>query len=102
MDGNNYYNSNGAFPILFNSNIMGDSSTKLSHDSYEVYVNRDYIGRKTLLVQGEDVKDVEKHLKSQGFSNFTASVEGCNILIKSDNADAENIKKNLNVYLHIR
>ncbi len=102
MFGNNLFNSNGAFPVLYNITDFDNSETKLEHDSYEVYVNEDLVGRKELIAQNEKPSDVEDHLKAQGFRNFNAQVQGDHILINAADREAGDIKNNLNVYLNIR
>jgi hypothetical protein len=102
MNNNDFFNSTGIYPFFLNSVQLDDNKTKLAHDSYDVYVNNDFVGRKELVTQTENPKDVEGYLKGQGFHNFNTSVNGGSILIKSDNEEAESIKRNLNVYLKIR
>lgn len=102
MYGNNLFNSNGAFPVFLSSGEFDDNNPKLAHDCYDIYVNRDYVGTKTLIAQNETPKDVESYLKKQGFHNFDASIDAGNILINSSEQEADNIKRNLNVYLNIR
>ncbi|MDF2590960.1 MAG: hypothetical protein K0S75_426 [Clostridia bacterium] len=99
---NNFFNSNGAYPILLNTDTLENNNVKLAHDSYDVYVNSDYVGRKELITQTENPKDVEGYLIGQGFHNFNTSVDGGSIIIRSDAEEAESIKRNLNVYLKIR
>lgn len=102
MFGNGFYGSNGYFPIILNSGDLQDNNTKMAHDCYEVYVNGDYVGRKALIVQGENAKDVEGYLKEQGFHNFNAKIQTDNIIINSSADEAADIKRNLSVYLNIR
>ena len=95
------FNSNGIYPIFYN--LMDfDNNEKIEHDSYDVYVNKDYVGRKILLTQNESLKDISGYLKRQGFNNFSTEVQGNHVIIKSEGAEADAIKRNLNVYLHIR
>lgn len=54
----------------------GHSTSKLSHDRYEVYVNGDYVGQKTLLNQIDDITDVNDFLRTHGLSNFKAHLDG--------------------------
>ncbi|ERI92561.1 hypothetical protein HMPREF1982_02169 [Clostridiales bacterium oral taxon 876 str. F0540] len=102
MFGNNFFNSNGAFPVFYNITDNDKSETKLEHDSYEVYVNQDFVGRKELITQSEKPGDVEDHLKAQGFRNFNTQVLGDHILINAADREEGDIKNNLNIYLNIR
>lgn len=102
MFGNGFYDSNGAFPLMLNPGNLQDNNMKMAHDCYEVYVNGDYVGRKALIVQGENAKDVESYLKEQGFHNFNTKIQADNIIINSIADEASDIKRNLNVYLNIR
>ncbi|WP_377887313.1 hypothetical protein [Alkalihalobacillus sp. R86527] len=49
---------------------------KNEHDSYNVYVNDNYIGNKILFSQKENIQDVSDYLNNKGFYNFQAEVEG--------------------------
>jgi len=101
MFGNNLFNTNGAFPVFFNAdNELTD--TKLSHDSYDVYVNEEYIGKKTLLTQTEKPSDIDTYLKDRGFHNFNSNIAGDHITINSAYEDSDNIKRNLQMYLNLR
>lgn len=101
MIGNSGSGFNGFFPILINRRDS-DGGEKLYHDSYEVYVNKDYVGRKTLIAQNESVKDIENHLRLEGFRNFNTNLSGNQVLINSSTDEAKDIKRNLSVYLSIR
>lgn len=59
------------------------SSTKLSHDRYDVYVNQDYVGQKYLLTAQESVQDIDDFLKNEGISNFQSVVDGDHYHIKA-------------------
>jgi hypothetical protein len=101
MFGNNMFNSNGAYPIFFNLESHNDES-KLSHDSYSVYVNGQLVGNKTLVTPTEKASDVEGYLKDRGYHNFNANVTGNEILINTAYDESEEIKRNLGVYLNLR
>lgn len=76
---------------------------KINHDSYEVYVNGDYVGNKSLITQGEEISDIDKHLQLDGFKSFDEKVMGNHVDIKTNDLEqAKRIKQNLNVYLSIR
>lgn len=93
---------NGFFPIFLSRRDSDDYGSKLYHDSYDVYVNNDYVGRKTLMAQTENARDIEKHLKAEGFQNFRTSLQGNQVMIDSSVDEAVDIKRNLHVYLNIR
>ncbi|SKA84438.1 hypothetical protein SAMN05428976_106168 [Clostridium sp. USBA 49] len=93
--------NNNFFPIFINRRDF-DNGGKLYHDSYEVYVNNDYVGRKTLIAESESVDDIKNHLKSEGFQDFNTNLKGNHLIITSNSDEAYNIKKNLNVYLNVR
>lgn len=102
MYGNGLFGMNGANPILFNQSGLDNNNTKLNHDSYEVYVDRDYVGKKVLITQNEKIEDVEGYLKGQGFRSFTTQVEGDHLNIITEDEDRERMKDNLDIYLNIR
>lgn len=89
-----------ATPLLA---IENDGTTKISHDRYDVYVNKDYVGRKVLLTQGEDVTDVADFLKSHGLNKFASHIDGDHLHIDSnDTAEQTAIKDALSIYLQMR
>lgn len=102
LNGNGYFGLNGMYPLPLNIEDIENSNIKIAHDSYEVYVNRDYVGSKILLTQNEKVNDIDGYLKERGFKNFTSQIDGNSFMIKADNEEAENIKRNIHVYLRIR
>lgn len=75
----------------------------INHDSYEVYVNGEYVGNKSLITQGEEISDIDKHLQLEGFNTFDEKIMGNHVEISTNNLEeARRIKQNLNVYLRIR
>jgi len=88
----------------FYARIYNEKSEGLiNHDSYEVYVNGDYVGNKSLITQGEEISDIDKHLQLEGFKTFDEEVLGNHVDINTKDLDeAKRIKQNLNVYLKIR
>lgn len=101
MFGNDFYNSNRVFPILYNIKPE-EENIKMSHDSFDVYVNEEYIGKKIFLTQSEKPSDVEAYLKDRGFHNFNSSISGDHILINSAFEESDEIKRNLHIYLTLR
>lgn len=76
--------------------------SKQAHDSYAVYVNNDYIGNKTLLVQSEKIDDVKSFLKTQGFTDYNTQIDGGQYKISCDDSESRHMKEALNIYLHNR
>lgn len=95
---NNIYNSFlplvGDFPDGYNA--------KLNQDRYEVYVNGDYVGEKSLLVQTDDITDVDDFLHQEGYTEFASDLDGDHYNINADEASQEDLKNNLKLYLKIR
>lgn len=92
------------FPFLTNNLLDREQNngTKTPHDTYRVYVNKEYVGNKVLIAQSEKIEDVEKYLKNKGFDNFSTSLEGNDYAITSEGTEAADMKSTLDVYLHIR
>ena len=97
------WNGNSRGIPLFTTIDNEKSEGVLNQDSYEVYVNGDYVGNKILITQGEEISDIDKHLQLGGFKDFDEDVIGNHVDIKTDDLEeARRIKQNLNVYLRIR
>lgn len=76
---------------------------KLSHDTYDVYINGDFIGRKVLLSTAESVDDVSSYLTREGFNGFSASLSGDHYNLEVDSEEeADEMKNQLTVYLSLR
>jgi hypothetical protein len=80
-------------------NIDSDIGTKISHDRYEVYVNGDFIGHKMMLTKAEDITDVNDFLRSNGFTRFTAYLNGDQYHLKAENHQSKEMMNALNIYL---
>jgi hypothetical protein len=93
-------NSNNSFPFI-NADVGADSDVKLNEDRYEVYVNGNFVGQKSLKNQGENLSDIDDFLRLQGFSNFTTSVDGDHYMIHISNHD-DDISNALSVYFNNR
>ncbi|GFR35365.1 hypothetical protein [Thermobrachium celere] len=93
----------GMFFYPFGAYINNIYDIKQEHDSYRVFVNGDYVGDKVLISEAEDVKDVERFLHDRGFTNISSQIEGnmYNIIVTDEEA-AEEIKRNVDVYLKNR
>ncbi|MFC0560959.1 hypothetical protein [Halalkalibacter alkalisediminis] len=95
-DTGNNANGGSSFPFFGLSNF--DSKTlKETHDTYDIYVNNEFVGKKILLTQSENVNDVIGFLKKQGIQDVTATVNGDHYVIQSD--DLEHVKQVLERYL---
>lgn len=99
--------SNGFFgiiPYFFAGNLTNsDSGSKTYHDSYEVFVNDDYVGNKVLINQSDEVRDIDGYLQGQGVAKFQSELDGGRYLIHAeDHSIAKRAKDVLNVYLSIR
>lgn len=80
-----------------------EGSLKMPHDTYEVYVNQDFVGQKILLAQNEDIYVVEDFLKERGFQQFTTELNGVQFVVHTkDPFQEKKMKENLDVYLQIR
>ncbi|CAM3963408.1 hypothetical protein [Mesobacillus thioparans] len=91
----------GLFPAYAMNKVNGDNQVKLTEDQYDVYVNEDLIGQKSLKNQGEHLSDIDEFLKQQGIEDFTASLEGDHYTINTDGMDTE-IADALRVYFNNR
>ncbi|MDG5787398.1 hypothetical protein QA612_07815 [Evansella sp. AB-P1] len=104
MDIFNYGNKFGInFRMLSDDPIDADANTKLSHDSYDVFVNNDYVGKHMLVSQNEDISNVSDFLHQQGFHNVNLEVRGDHIVVASDSPeDANKMHRALEVFLQNR
>lgn len=96
--------NNGGIPFLYGfGNVWDNNNLKNYHDSYEVFVNGDYVGKKELIAQNESTYDIDKHLKQHGFNDFSDETVGNHVNIKTnDIEEARSIKQDLEVFLKIR
>jgi hypothetical protein len=85
-------------PITTANMSTGDS--KLSEDRYEIYVNDDFVGYKTLFNASDSLADVDDFLKTQGVQNFSSELDGDHYNIKATETDQ--IKEILDVYCQNR
>jgi hypothetical protein len=93
------FNTQGnRLPIISSNMSNGDS--KLSEDRYEIYVNNDFVGYKTLYYASDSLGDVDDFLKTQGVRNFTTELDGDHYKIKA--AESHQIKEILEVYCQNR
>jgi hypothetical protein len=104
--GSGYNSGYGAdyvgYPLIFRNMGNFEDVSKEAHDSYSVYVNKDYVGSKVLVSQVEKIDDVRKYLINEGFSDFSTRLEGKEYFIGVDGGEALDIKNTMNVYLNNR
>jgi hypothetical protein len=94
-------NADGRFYGFVTNNFISGEGGKLNHDRYEVYVNHDFLGHKTLLNQGDKLADVDDFLKVNGLNTFSSSLEGDHYYIKPYEQEGE-ITRALEVYFKNR
>jgi hypothetical protein len=95
--GNGGYNDVFAF-----DEIESGADSKLNEDRYEVFVNQEFVGHKTLLNQGDHLSDIDHFLKSQGISSIKASLDGDHYLIETSQEDRTKASDALKVYFNNR
>lgn len=87
-------------PYIFNAD-NSDNQVKLNEDSYDVYVNDDLVGQKSLKNEGEHLSDIDDFLKHQGISEFASSLDGDHYRIRTE-GHVNDIKDALEVYFNNR
>lgn len=98
---NEAFISNTYPPIAFHINDKNNS--KIQHDSYEVYVDGEYIGEKILFAQNEKPEDIPAYLTKEGYKDFQFQIEGSKIFINTINRKiSEEMRNHLEVYLNIK
>ncbi|MFB3164249.1 hypothetical protein ABLO26_23105 [Neobacillus sp. 179-J 1A1 HS] len=96
----NSTNGNNMNPFVV-TDFDASAGVKLNEDTYEVFVNGSFVGRKTLKNQGEDLSDIDDFLRNQGLNDFSTSVDGDHYMIKVRNQE-ENFSNALSVYFNNR
>ncbi|KAA0546179.1 hypothetical protein FZW96_17650 [Bacillus sp. BGMRC 2118] len=81
--------------------VNSSTDTKLNHDRYDVYVNGEFVGHKTLLTQSETIGDVNDFLQTQGYQKFEAKLDGDHYDVQVDEDEAA-VKEALQIYLQSR
>ncbi|MFY9177460.1 MAG: hypothetical protein WBI74_10750 [Caldicoprobacterales bacterium] len=100
-----YFGGNKSFFVYpFLSNLQDDDGNKMAHDSYQVYVNGDYVGDKLSITQGDGGwKAIESYLKGRNFDGYRVTRDGNRIYVDvQDEEEAEAIRNHLTVYTQIR
>ncbi len=73
---------------------------KINEDRYEIFVNNDFVGYKTLLNRNDTLKDVDDFLRHQGLDNFKTELIGDHYYINAD--DRRRAKEILSIYCQNR
>jgi hypothetical protein len=90
------------FDDMFDLGVFsGPSYSQISHDRYDVYVNQNYIGQKSLLTAQESVQDIDDFLRNEGYSNFQTFIDGNHYYINAV-GNEHGVASVLNVYLQNR
>jgi hypothetical protein len=79
---------------------MENNETKLSEDRYEIYVNNDFVGYKTLYNATDNLSDVDDFVRNQGIQHFRSQLEGDHYYIETE--DQVRAKDVLHVYCQNR
>jgi hypothetical protein len=93
-------NNNGFLPLI-NANLDSQSNVKLTEDRYEVFVNGNFVGHKSLKNPGEQLSDIDGFLQSQGLNDFSSSLDGDHYQIQTNERDGD-ITDALSVYFNNR
>lgn len=100
---NNGNNLGFGIPLYFSIRGVEQDTAKLSEDRYEVFVEEDYIGDKSMYAQNEDFHAICDFLEKQGFSNVEVELDGDHIVVHTDShSQANEMRKALEVYLNNR
>lgn len=84
-------------------NIRNENEDIIENDSYDVYVNDDFVGRKVLYSESEDISNISDYLSSNGYGDFTYTEDGNKFIIEDfDEEEADKMKNQLETYLNIR
>lgn len=97
----NQNNPNGNINPFSTRNLNDESNVKLSEDQYEVYVNGNFVGHKTLRNQGEKLSDIDGFIRNQGLNDYTASLDGDHYMIQTNEQESD-ITNALSVYFNNR
>jgi len=89
-----------AFPPLPNARGGSQYEVKNSSDSYDIYVNNEYVGKKVMVTQTEDLTDIMDFLKTQGVEDVNGKLDGDHYQITAN--DPEQVKDIMKVYLENR
>ncbi|MBP3950392.1 hypothetical protein [Bacillus suaedae] len=101
----NYTNDARSYFVLpFFGGLTADEGEdmKSEHDTYDVYVENEFVGKKVLLTENDDINDVLDFVSSQGITDVKAHLNGDHYLIEANNEDIERTKKVISTYLENR
>jgi hypothetical protein len=88
--------------VIF-ADFNDNANMKLNHDRYDVYVNGEFVGHKTLLTQSEDITDVNDFLKVQGYQKFQGRLDGDHYDLQVEDANlSREMMEALQIYLQSR
>ncbi|MDG4656819.1 hypothetical protein P6P90_09905 [Ectobacillus antri] len=93
------YQGFGLYPGTYN--MQFDYTSKMHHDSYEVYVNEDFVGMKAMTNDAEHIQSVAEFLHGRGFTDFTSSIDGDHYTIHTKE-QAALMKEYIAMYLNNR
>jgi hypothetical protein len=97
------WTNDGFTQRIFLLDDINEDDIKMSHDRYDVYVNGEFVGHKTLLTQSEDITDVNDFLQAQGYQQFQANIEGDHYELQvEDEGISSEMKEALQIYLQNR
>jgi hypothetical protein len=96
-------NANGYnnFNPLIAVNLDSEADAKLDEDQYQVYVNDNFVGHKSLKSAGEKLSDIDGFLRNQGLNDFSSSLDGDHYILQTEEQDND-IKNALSVYFNNR
>ncbi|UOE92039.1 MULTISPECIES: hypothetical protein [Bacillaceae] len=103
MNTTDNFNGNIFLPLFGVLRTEGTDIVKEAHEAYDIYVNGDFVGKKVLLTQTENIDDTLDFLKKQGISDVTAHLKGDHYIIETkDENELNHLKDALSTYLHNR
>ncbi|MFX3623403.1 MAG: hypothetical protein ACE3JP_04990 [Ectobacillus sp.] len=90
----------GLYPGIYNT--VFDYDGKLAHDTYDVYVNEQYIGKKIMANEAEHVADIDDFLRGRGFTRFTSKTIGDHYNICVDESEQQEVASHVESFLNNR
>jgi hypothetical protein len=99
--GNSGSGGTGGFLPFIQGVSNNVNPVKLNEDSYDVYVNNNFVGQKSLKNQGEQLSDIDDFLKHQGINEFSSSLNGDQYRIETE-GQTDDITNALEVYFNNR
>ncbi|MFS0863050.1 hypothetical protein [Fredinandcohnia sp. 179-A 10B2 NHS] len=96
------WDGTGSHTRIFPLDSDSFDNAKLTEDRYEVFVNGELVGNKTLLNQNDSLTDIDDFLRAKGFSTYTTTQNGDHYDIQVSEVERKDIKDTLQVYLNNR